>query len=45
MNVFYFWEPFCQYLMPVNMSEVGLNRLLTPDPVYVLIPVKLNVSD
>lgn len=34
MNVFYFWELFCQYLMPVNMSEVVLNRLLTPDPVH-----------
>lgn len=33
---FYFGELFCQYLMPVCMSQVELNRL---------IPVKLKVSE
>lgn len=36
MNVFDFWELFCQYLMPDSMSEMELNRL---------IPVKLKVFD
>lgn len=43
MNVFYFGGLFYQYLMPVSISEVELNRLLAC--AYVLIPVKLNVSD
>lgn len=32
---FYYWELFCQYLMPVSISEVELNRLLTPDSVHM----------
>lgn len=32
---FYVWELFCQYLMPVSVSEVELNRLLTPDSVHM----------
>lgn len=35
MNVFYFWELFCQNLMLVSISEVELNRLLTPDSVHM----------